>query len=51
MDSFTFNVKARNDARIALSPGPKDPNQMMEIVIGGDFNQQSWIMMAENGTK
>ncbi|KAK2151551.1 hypothetical protein LSH36_359g00065 [Paralvinella palmiformis] len=49
MDSFTFNVKARNDARIALSPGPKDPNQMMEIVIGGDFNQQSWIMMAENG--
>ncbi|KAI4583733.1 hypothetical protein MJG53_007012 [Ovis ammon polii x Ovis aries] len=40
---FDVAVRAHNDARVALSPGPQDTAGMIEIVLGGDQNTRSWI--------
>ncbi|MXQ93470.1 hypothetical protein E5288_WYG021131 [Bos mutus] len=40
---FDVAVRAHNDARVALSPGPQDTAGMIEIVLGGHQNTRSWI--------
>ncbi|XP_017906845.1 PREDICTED: C3 and PZP-like alpha-2-macroglobulin domain-containing protein 8 [Capra hircus] len=46
---FDVAVRAHNDARVALSPGPQDTAGMIEIVLGGDQNTRSWISTSKMG--
>ncbi|CAH1276341.1 NOTCH2, partial [Branchiostoma lanceolatum] len=46
---FTFEVKARNDAHIGLSPHNGDSEPMYEIVIGGWRNKWSAIRRRKQG--
>lgn len=49
MTHFDLNVKAHNDAHIALSSGPHDMAEMIEIVIGGQQNSKTWITTSKMG--
>ncbi|XP_043323157.1 C3 and PZP-like alpha-2-macroglobulin domain-containing protein 8 isoform X2 [Cervus canadensis] len=46
---FDVAVRAHNDARVALSPGPQDTAGMIEIVLGGHQNTRSWISTSKMG--
>ncbi|XP_023619079.1 C3 and PZP-like alpha-2-macroglobulin domain-containing protein 8, partial [Myotis lucifugus] len=46
---FDLSVRAHNDARVALSPGPQDAAGMIEIVLGGHQNTRSWISTSKMG--
>uniref|UniRef100_A0A480DIY3 C3 and PZP-like alpha-2-macroglobulin domain-containing protein 8 n=2 Tax=Sus scrofa TaxID=9823 RepID=A0A480DIY3_PIG len=46
---FDMAVRAHNDARVALSPGPHDTAGMIEIVLGGHQNTRSWISTSKMG--
>lgn len=46
---FDLAVRAHNDARVALSPGPQDTAEMVEIVLGGHQNTRSWISTSKMG--
>ncbi|KAM7142499.1 C3 and PZP-like alpha-2-macroglobulin domain-containing protein 8 isoform 2-T2 [Molossus nigricans] len=46
---FDLAVRAHNDARVALSPGPQDTAEMIEIVLGGHQNSRSWISTSKMG--
>ncbi|XP_059552320.1 C3 and PZP-like alpha-2-macroglobulin domain-containing protein 8 [Myotis daubentonii] len=46
---FDLAVRAHNDARVALSPGPQDTAGMIEIVLGGHQNTRSWISTSKMG--
>ncbi|XP_032990817.1 C3 and PZP-like alpha-2-macroglobulin domain-containing protein 8 isoform X1 [Rhinolophus ferrumequinum] len=46
---FDMAVRAHNDARVALSPGPQDTAGMIEIVLGGHQNTRSWISTSKMG--
>lgn len=46
---FDVAVRAHNDARMALSPGPQDTAGMIEIVLGGHQNTRSWISTSKMG--
>ncbi|XP_073449024.1 C3 and PZP-like alpha-2-macroglobulin domain-containing protein 8 isoform X1 [Aquarana catesbeiana] len=49
MTHFDLMVKAHNDAHIALSSGPHDMAEMIEIVIGGQQNSKTWITTSKMG--
>ncbi|OCU00810.1 hypothetical protein XELAEV_180065884mg, partial [Xenopus laevis] len=49
MTHFDLTVKAHNDAHIALSSGPHDMAEMIEIVIGGQQNSRTWISTSKMG--
>uniref|UniRef100_A0A8C5QE18 C3 and PZP like alpha-2-macroglobulin domain containing 8 n=1 Tax=Leptobrachium leishanense TaxID=445787 RepID=A0A8C5QE18_9ANUR len=49
MTHFELTVKAHNDAHIALSNGPHDMAEMIEIVIGGQQNSKTWISSSKMG--
>ncbi|XP_053558866.1 C3 and PZP-like alpha-2-macroglobulin domain-containing protein 8 [Bombina bombina] len=49
MTHFELTVKAHNDAHVALSSGPHDMAEMIEIVIGGKQNSQTWISTSKMG--
>ncbi|XP_069818383.1 C3 and PZP-like alpha-2-macroglobulin domain-containing protein 8 isoform X2 [Dendropsophus ebraccatus] len=49
MTHFDLTVKAHNDAHIALSSGPHDMAEMIEIVIGGQQNSRTWIATSKMG--
>lgn len=49
LTSFDVAVRAHNDARVALSPGPQDTAGMIEIVLGGHQNTRSWISTSKMG--
>ncbi|XP_036271779.1 C3 and PZP-like alpha-2-macroglobulin domain-containing protein 8 [Pipistrellus kuhlii] len=42
-------VRAHNDARLALAPGPRDSAGMIEVVLGGHQNTRSWISTGKMG--
>ncbi|KAG3279981.1 C3 and PZP like, alpha-2-macroglobulin domain containing 8, partial [Ictidomys tridecemlineatus] len=46
---FDVAVRAHNDARVALSPGPQDTAGMIEIVLGGHQNTRSWMATSKMG--
>ncbi|XP_072450564.1 C3 and PZP-like alpha-2-macroglobulin domain-containing protein 8 isoform X3 [Chiloscyllium punctatum] len=46
---FDVAVKAHNDAHFALSMGPRDTAEMVEIVIGGRQNTKTWIAVSKMG--
>nr|XP_033811133.1 C3 and PZP-like alpha-2-macroglobulin domain-containing protein 8 isoform X1 [Geotrypetes seraphini] len=46
---FDVAVKAHNDAHFALSSGPHDMAEMIEIVIGGQQNMKTWISASKMG--
>ena len=41
--NLTFAVRAKRDVHISLSNLPRDNDEMYVIVIGGDFNKESWL--------
>ncbi|KAM6962537.1 C3 and PZP-like alpha-2-macroglobulin domain-containing protein 8 [Aplochiton taeniatus] len=47
MTHFVVAVKTHNDAHFALSPGPHDSAEMLEIVLGGRQNTHSWISVGK----
>ncbi|XP_072260763.1 C3 and PZP-like alpha-2-macroglobulin domain-containing protein 8 isoform X4 [Pyxicephalus adspersus] len=49
MTHFDLTVKAHNDAHVALSSGPHDMAEMIEIVIGGQQNSKTWITTSKMG--
>ncbi|XP_078412272.1 C3 and PZP-like alpha-2-macroglobulin domain-containing protein 8 isoform X2 [Cetorhinus maximus] len=49
MVHFDVAVKAHNDAHFALSTGPHDTAEMVEIVIGGRQNTRTWIAVSKMG--
>ncbi|XP_029470045.1 C3 and PZP-like alpha-2-macroglobulin domain-containing protein 8 isoform X2 [Rhinatrema bivittatum] len=49
MTHFDVAVKAHNDAHFALSSGPHDMAEMIEIVIGGNQNARTWISTSKMG--
>eukprot|EP00061_Rhincodon_typus_P014942 g42337.t1 len=49
MVHFDVAVKAHNDAHFALSTGPRDTAEMIEIVIGGRQNMRTWIAVSKMG--
>lgn len=49
MTQFDVTVKAHNDAHLALSTGPRDTAEMVEIVIGGQQNTRTWIAVSKMG--
>ncbi|XP_034149711.1 C3 and PZP-like alpha-2-macroglobulin domain-containing protein 8 isoform X3 [Esox lucius] len=49
MTCFEVAVKTHNDAHFALSPGPHDSAEMLEIVLGGRQNTRSWISLGKMG--
>ncbi|MEE6510015.1 hypothetical protein FKM82_028976 [Ascaphus truei] len=49
MTHFELAVKAHNDAHVALSSGPHDMAEMIEIVIGGQQNSKTWISTSKMG--
>ncbi|XP_067824744.1 C3 and PZP-like alpha-2-macroglobulin domain-containing protein 8 [Heptranchias perlo] len=49
MTHFDVTVKAHNDAHLALSTGPRDTAEMVEIVIGGRQNARTWIAVSKMG--
>ncbi|CAH2293294.1 C3 and PZP-like alpha-2-macroglobulin domain-containing 8 [Pelobates cultripes] len=49
MTHFELTVKAHNDAHVALSSGPHDMAEMIEIVIGGQHNSKTWISSSKMG--
>ncbi|XP_013402650.1 C3 and PZP-like alpha-2-macroglobulin domain-containing protein 8 [Lingula anatina] len=51
LTTFSFSVKARHSAHIALSAIPADNKQLLEIVLGGKENTLSWIAEGKQGAK
>ncbi|KAG8454856.1 hypothetical protein GDO86_001179 [Hymenochirus boettgeri] len=49
MTYFDLMVKAHNNAHVALSSGPHDMAEMIEIVIGGQQNSRTWISTSKMG--
>ncbi|KAG9486397.1 hypothetical protein GDO78_006660 [Eleutherodactylus coqui] len=49
MTHFDLTVKAHNNAHVALSSGPHDMAEMIEIVIGGQQNSRTWITTSKMG--
>ncbi|KAM4608160.1 C3 and PZP-like alpha-2-macroglobulin domain-containing protein 8 [Discoglossus pictus] len=49
MTHFELTVKAHNNAHVALSSGPHDMAEMIEIVIGGHQNSRTWISTSKMG--
>ncbi|XP_063770568.1 C3 and PZP-like alpha-2-macroglobulin domain-containing protein 8 isoform X2 [Pseudophryne corroboree] len=49
MTHFDLTVKGHNDAHVALSSGPHDMAEMIEIVIGGQQNSRTWITTSKMG--
>ncbi|KAH0625707.1 hypothetical protein JD844_033906 [Phrynosoma platyrhinos] len=49
MMGFEVAIKAHNDAHVALSLAPHDMAEMIEIVIGGHQNSQTWISTSKMG--
>ncbi|KAM4808477.1 C3 and PZP-like alpha-2-macroglobulin domain-containing protein 8 isoform 1-T1 [Rhinophrynus dorsalis] len=49
MTNFELTVKAHNDVHVALSSGPHDMAEMIEIVIGGQQNARTWISTSKMG--
>jgi len=41
--NVTFMVRAKRDVHLSLSSQPRDNDDMYVIVIGGDFNKESWL--------
>ena len=50
INAFTFLVKAHNDVHIALSSVDADNPEIVEVVLGGSFNTESWIAEGIQGT-
>ncbi|XP_042198630.1 C3 and PZP-like alpha-2-macroglobulin domain-containing protein 8 [Callorhinchus milii] len=49
MTHFNVAVKAHNDAHFALSAGPHDTVEMIEIVVGGRQNTRTWVAVSKMG--
>ncbi|XP_053147686.1 C3 and PZP-like alpha-2-macroglobulin domain-containing protein 8 isoform X2 [Hemicordylus capensis] len=49
MTHFSVAVKAHHNAHVALSSGPHDMAEMVEMVIGGHQNSQTWISTSKRG--
>ncbi|XP_069505312.1 C3 and PZP-like alpha-2-macroglobulin domain-containing protein 8 isoform X2 [Ambystoma mexicanum] len=49
MTHFSVTIKAHNDAHFALSSGPHDMAELIEIVIGGHQNAKTWIATSKMG--
>ncbi|XP_039622768.1 C3 and PZP-like alpha-2-macroglobulin domain-containing protein 8 isoform X2 [Polypterus senegalus] len=50
MTHFSVAVKAHNDVHVALTTGPHDTGEMIEIVIGGRQNSYTWVSASKMGT-